>query len=177
VYPTNKKLISAAVRHFGSWRAALAAAGVNYREIREMAQRSRAEKVSKWSKELIVQRIKEMIAAGDSVAAASVRKSKPALFSAAVSDRYFGSWRAAVTAAGVDYDSVLAQSQSSARRVESRCRRSVLNKIRTLDRDLLYLPAETIAARYPHLFSLATKHFESWQQAVEQATSPLQRAR
>jgi hypothetical protein len=169
VYPENKRLISAAVRHFGSWRAAVAAAGVDYREIRQMAEQSRAEKIRKWSNEMIIEGIKEMVVEGEPIAAASARRARPALFSAAVSERYFGSWRAAVTAAGVDYDAILETSKSSTHRADSRRRRSILNKIRTLDRDVLLLPAEQVAMRYPNLFSLATEHFESWQQAVEEA--------
>jgi len=177
IYPANKRLVSAAVRHFGSWRSAIASAGIDYLEIREQAEKSRKDKIRKWSKELIVKAIRDMAEAGESLAASSARRAQPGLFSAAVSERYFGSWRAAVMEAGIDYEAVLEQSKSNRHRIDSRRRRSILNKIRTLDQDVLLLPPERVAARYPHLFRLATEHFESWQHAVEQASLPPQRIR
>jgi len=160
IYPANKRLVSAAVRHFGSWRSAIASAGIDYLEIREQAEKSRKDKIRKWSKELIVKAIRDMAEAGESLAASSARRAQPG-----------------VMEAGIDYEAVLEQSKSNRHRIDSRRRRSILNKIRTLDQDVLLLPPERVAARYPHLFRLATEHFESWQHAVEQAPLPPQRIR
>lgn len=169
IYSDNKRLVSAASRHFGSWKAAVIAAGVDYNLIREAAERSRTNKISKWSCEKIIEGVKELAETGEPLAAASARRIKPALFSAAISARYFGSWRAAVTAAGVDYDAVLQQSKNTTRSADTRRRRSILKKILSLDRDVLDLPQEAVSQRYPQLHYLATKHFGSWEKAVATA--------
>jgi hypothetical protein len=177
IYSDNKKLVSAASRHFGSWKAAVIAAGVDYNLIREAAERSRTSKISKWSREKIIEGIKELAEAGESLAAASARSTRPSLFSAAISSRYFGSWRAAVTAAGVDYDAVLQQSKNTARSADNRRRRSIMKKILSLDRDVLDLPQEAVSQRYPQLHYLATKHFGSWEKAVATALNGRERTK
>ncbi len=81
-------------RMFGSWRNAIEAAGLDY------------EKISKhrfWSKERIIEDIKELNAKGEDLSHEAAKNRHGALVSAASSKRYFGSWRAAIEAAGLDY--------------------------------------------------------------------------
>ncbi len=81
-------------RMFGSWRNAIAAAGLDY------------ERISKhrfWSKQRIIEEIQELHAQGEDLSHEAAKNSHGALVSAASSKRYFGSWRAAIEAAGLDY--------------------------------------------------------------------------
>jgi hypothetical protein len=83
--PNNKNLGAAAVRHFGSWRGALKAAGF------ERPQRQ-------WSPELILTEIKQRLESG-----ASLRSNQPNNTKlAGAATRHFGSWNAARQAAGED---------------------------------------------------------------------------
>lgn len=59
-----------------------------------------------WSKEKIVQKIRELYERGEDLSQKSVSRKHPALLAAAKSRRYFGSWGEAVKAAGVEYGMV-----------------------------------------------------------------------
>jgi hypothetical protein len=84
-------------RFFGSWRAAVEAAGVSYEEV---------SKHEYWSCGRIIDRIRELHAAGESLSHEEAKRHHGALVSAASSPRYFGGWGAAVTAAGLDYNAI-----------------------------------------------------------------------
>lgn len=83
--------------YFGSWRQAIEAAGIAYDEV---------SKHERWDRERIVQRIRELHAAGEALSHEEAKRHHGALVSAASSPRYFGSWGAAVTTAGIDYNQV-----------------------------------------------------------------------
>ncbi len=82
---------------FGSWRAAIEAAGLDYSTI---------SKHRSWTKQRIIEEIKRLAAAGESLSHDEAKRNHGALVSAASSRRYFGSWAAAVEAAGIDYQKV-----------------------------------------------------------------------
>lgn len=110
-----KTLVSASVRYFGSWGKAVMASGIDYDEIRRKSKSIRSAKVTKWSCERIKGEIKMLAEKGESLAAAKTRSKHPALFSAAVSSRYFGSWRKALTSLGLDYDLMLSIARKRAK--------------------------------------------------------------
>ncbi len=88
-------------RHrFGSWRKAIEAAGLDYQAV---VQRQ------KWSKERIVAEIRRLYAAGQDLSITAVHRNHPALLAIAQSPRYFGSWREAIEAAGLDYEMIKRQ--------------------------------------------------------------------
>lgn len=88
-------------RHrFGSWRAAVEAAGLDYDEV---VQRQ------KWTRERIVREIQRLYAEGKDLSVTAVQRTYPSLLAIAQSPRYFGSWRAAVEAAGLDYELIKRQ--------------------------------------------------------------------
>lgn len=84
-------------RFFGSWRAAIQAAGIDYNEV---------SKHEYWSKNRVRERIRELHGAGESLSHEEAKRNHGALVSAASSPRYFGSWGAAIRAAGLDYDEI-----------------------------------------------------------------------
>jgi len=173
VTENHQKLVSAAVRYFGSWGAAVTAAGIDYSDIRRRSQDARSGKVTKWSLETISTGIKELIDSGECLAAATVRNNHPALFSAAVSPRYYGSWRAALTAQGLDYDSILTQNRSSSTAPrDARGMRTVVRRLRVLGKSVQPMPGSTAHNKYPKLYERAVAHFGSWEAAIEAAFGP-----
>jgi len=82
---------------FGSWREAVAAVGIDYEEV---------SKHEYWSKDRIGERIRELHAEGESLSHEDAKRNHGALVSAASSPRYFGSWGAAIRAAGLNYDDI-----------------------------------------------------------------------
>ena len=102
----DSRLLAAAVRYFSGWREAVEAAGIDYRRIRLLGKAARAQKIGRWSKELIVAEIRRLHAAGEDLRWSIAESKYHRLCSAAVKKNYFGSWRAALAAAGLDYEQI-----------------------------------------------------------------------
>jgi len=105
-------LIVAAAKYVGSWTRARALAGVSFKPMRRSTMEA-------WDAARVVAVIRERRHRDEPLAASKVPRS---LLSAA--GRIFGSWRAAITAAGLDYESIML-----ARRVEDG---EILDWLRTL---------------------------------------------
>lgn len=164
---SHQRLVSAAVRYYGSWGAAVAAAGVDYIGIRKKSQIARSAKVTKWSLDRIAEELKKLTDSGECLAAATVRSHHPALFSAAVSPRYYGSWRAALTALGVDYDSVLDQNRSSSLgHRDAREMRTVIRRMRVMSGGTQPLTGTEARTRYPRFYERVIAHFGTWEAAA-----------
>lgn len=165
----HSRLVSAAVRYFGSWAAAVTAAGIDYVAIRRNSQKARASKITKWSFERIDSEVRRLVEASECLAAATARGNHPALFSAAVSPRYYGSWRAALTAVGVDYDSILSQSRNSGNSSGAvRGTKTLAKRLRSLGVDVR-IPGTEAQARFPRLYRRAVNCFGSWELALTAA--------
>jgi hypothetical protein len=87
---TANPLIATARRRFGSWGAAVERAGIDYTKIRRR---------KRWTKEMILDDIRELQGQGQSLRSGEVRQQNPALFAAACKPRFFGSWAVAVKTA------------------------------------------------------------------------------
>ena len=165
-----KKLVSAAIRYFGSWRTAVEAAGLDYAKLRQSSEELRLQKVGKWSQERILKEIIDLNNRGEDMRAVIVKNKYPALFSAAVSPRYFGNWRQAMTAAGIDYEGVLAKSpRGRPRRTEVWHAGLILDKIRDMHGRGESLERDAVSIAFPRFLRLATRRFGSWHTAVEMA--------
>ena len=163
--------MSAAIRYFGSWSNAVTAAGVDYAAIRRKSQGARSAKAAKWCKESIAGEIRKLVDSGESLAAGTVRQTHPALFSAAVSRRYFGSWRKAVTALGLDYDAILARNRaSSTAPTDTRAMRTVVRRLIVLSESVKGLTEAQVRDKYPGLHERASAHFGTWDAAMKAAS-------
>ncbi|HEY3282700.1 MAG TPA: hypothetical protein VGN26_10535, partial [Armatimonadota bacterium] len=111
----DSRLTSAAVRYFGSWRAAVVSAGIDYRGVAETGRKRRSEKMTKWSKDSILQQIRDLNLRGEDLSSSVVRRKHLALYATARRPEHFGSWSQAVTAAGIDYGRVRQGSQERRR--------------------------------------------------------------
>jgi hypothetical protein len=98
----NQSLLSAAAYHFGSYRDAIAAAGIDYRKV---LRRPR------WTKQNIIALIKQARRDVENLHWSAVTRRRDELKLAAFASlqrRLFGSWDRALTAAGLDADEVAA---------------------------------------------------------------------
>lgn len=93
---SHNTLLVHATRQFGSWRAAIEAAGFDYQQI---------SKTLRWSKDEVLQQLRELHAQGKIFAVATLAAEYPKLFSAC--RRHFGTGRLALAAAGFDYQQLL----------------------------------------------------------------------
>ena len=94
VQKTAPALYGAAVRLFGSWRAAVGAAGQDYSRVRKRRQ------PGFWTEERVLFEIRCL----KDKSSGSVRKQRADLYNAAL--RVLGSWRKAVEKTGVDYETI-----------------------------------------------------------------------
>ncbi len=82
--------------HFGSWCAAIEAADLDYNSFRRVK--------GQWTREDILLRIREMNAQGHDLLDPRFKIKNRSLYLAACAHRYFGSWKRAVEAAGLDHE-------------------------------------------------------------------------
>lgn len=123
--------------------------------------------------EKIVQQIARLKRQGVDLSAGQVSRSHPALFSAASSAIYFGSWRLALEAAKINYDSLLRKAQS--RRV-ARIQKWPRAKLILVIRGLSSKQRTVVYKKRPELYAAARRQFGSWRAAVR-TTGPFRRPR
>lgn len=146
-------LLRAATRYFGSWRAAVEFAGLNYEEVR---------KYKLWTKERIVERIRELNSKGEDLSWRHVSTVvDPQLAAASTKRKHFGSWKGAVQAAGLDYGAI--------RRYREWDDEAVISRLRELHEKGIDLNAKSIEDYDITLITAARRRFESWHKALEAA--------
>lgn len=140
-------------RFFGSWRKAIEAAGIDYKEV---------SKHEYWSQERIRERIRTLHEQGESLSHEEAKRNHGALVSAASSPRYFGSWGEAIRAAGLDYDEI--------RRINRWTREKIINTIRELHESGHAVNNSNMRRLgYRGLMEAASRpeNFGSWEDAVK----------
>ncbi len=151
IHEHYQTLHRAAFRYFGNWEAAVTAAGFDYDQIR---------RTRRWTKEKIVAGIKAAYKAGDDLSWRVVSKSKhSSLASAAICDRHFGSWKAALEAAGIK--------ESEFRRYNRWSDEKVRQRILSDYRKGNDLNAKAMESACPKFYHAAVRRFGCWRKAVE----------
>jgi hypothetical protein len=146
-------LLSAAIRNFGSWASAIAFAGLDYETIR---------RTKSWSRERIVDRIRDLHAQGADLSWLKLSTViDPQLAAAATKRRYFGSWREALEAAGLDYDAI--------RRYQEWSDDRVLRIVRDFQSKGTPLNAKNVELEDVALITAARRRFDSWPEALTAA--------
>jgi hypothetical protein len=143
-------LLSAAIRHFGTWRSAIEFVGLDYQQIRCYKS---------WSRERIIARIQELHAQGVDLSWGNVCASvDPQLAAAATKKRYFGAWREALEAAGLDYDAI--------RRYMDWNDQRVVQTVRDFHANGTELNAKNMQHEDIRLLTAARRRFHSWPEAL-----------
>ena len=97
-------LHSAGRRYFGTWRKAVEAAGLDYKNIARNEPSFNAQSYCKWSKNEIIAAILKREKGKLQLSGINVGEQDSRLLNAG--KRYFGTWRKAVEAAGLDYNAI-----------------------------------------------------------------------
>jgi hypothetical protein len=146
-------LLRAATRYFGSWRGAIEFAGLNYEEIR---------RYKTWNRDRILDRIRELHEKGEDLSWRHVSTQvDPQLAAAATKRKHFGSWRSAVTAAGLDYSQI--------RRYREWDEDTITNRLRDLHGQGIDLNAKSMEEYDITLITAARRRFDSWDKALTAA--------
>lgn len=152
----EEALIGAARRLFGSWDAAVTAAGYDIRRYKYALQEDNEEA---WDRDRVLHEMREYTLSGGNLSAGYVRKYYSKLYSAAVA--YLGSWRAALAELGIDYNEVILRAKWSPE--------LVIKTIQQAHKDRADLSDRTVDALRGDLYGAAQSHFGSWAAAVEAA--------
>ncbi len=154
-------LYTAAKKVFGNWQAAIEAAGIEYKEVRARCRRY-------WDGEAVVAEIRHRAEAGLPINLIAVGKGEYCDGPLWTSGKaYFGSWRAAVEAAGFDYEDVRIRRKRRYPDADA-----VLAGIRARYAAGLPIGGVSVAreeAKDLPLYQSAFKFFKSWVKAVEAA--------
>jgi hypothetical protein len=148
-------LLSAANYHFGSWKNAVEAAGINYdKEVR---------RIPKWTKERIVSTIQNAHKGGVDLSWTNVSKHRDfaGMAYAAIRDTRFGSWDDALSAAGLD--------PAKVRRYEAWDTEKIIRRIKERYRKSQGLNSKTMQIEDCKLFNAALKRYGGWDTALEAA--------
>lgn len=148
-------LVSAAAYHFGSYRKAVEAAGIDYAEV---TRRPR------WSKPAIIRLIKQARREGEDLHWSSVTRRRDELGRAAfasLQQRLFGSWDRALHAAGLDADEI-----SRYRRWD---RNTIIAELKDRFREKEALNSGAIQKEDPGLHAAAVRHFGGYDKALKAA--------
>ncbi len=147
---TKPGMLRAAVRLFGGWQHAVTAAGIPYEQV---------QRYTGWSHSRIIARIRELYQQGVDLSWRHISQDvDPSLAAAAAKPRYFGSWRSAIEAAGIDYSSV------------SRYRRwdeaAIIKRLREMHERGEPLNAASVERQDMSLITAARRRFDSWDNAL-----------
>lgn len=157
IQKTHSALFSSARSrsHFGTWRAAIEAAGLPYEDIKRVKQR--------WSREEILRQIREHDKQGEDLLHPGFKIKHRSLYLAACAHRYFGSWRRAIEAAGLDHETMRES------RVWTKTR--ILRTIQDMARQGKPLGWAYIEEHCPGIYRAARRkeNFGSWTNALIEA--------
>ena len=143
-------LVRAAAWHFGTWRRAVEAAGVDYESL---------SKYRRWNRERIVARIKELHGQGADLSWRAVSTEvDPPLAAAALRLNGFPSWRDAIAAAGLDIDEIARYRFWDDERV--------IEAIQELHAAGHPLSSKAMQSANQSLFCAARRRFGSWDEAL-----------
>jgi hypothetical protein len=149
----NLALLRAATRYFGTWEAAVRFAGLDYDTIR---------RYKSWTRDRIIARVQELHAQGVDLSWRNVCLNvDPQLAAAATKKSHFGSWREALEASGLDYDTI--------RRYREWDDDRILDMVREFHKDGKELNAKNMEQEDITLITAARRRFDSWHQALTAA--------
>lgn len=148
-----QELLAAGIRYYGNWQAAVAAAGIVYDDVR---------KYQNWSKPVIARKIQELYQQGVDLSFRSMMLSKyNSMVYAAIRPNHFGSWKAALTAAGLAPEDIY--------RYRSWDEETIIDEIRKLKQEGADLSSKTMDETANPLIATARRRFGNWGNAVEKA--------
>lgn len=148
-----QELLAAAIRYYGSWQKAVETAGIPYDQVR---------KYRKWSNETIIQEIRDLHARGVDLSFRAMALSQyNAMVYAAIRPKYFGSWKAALEAAGLESEEIY--------RYRSWEESDILEEIRRLKTEGADLSSKAMDENSNRLIATARRRFGNWGRALERA--------
>lgn len=152
---TNQGLVSAANYYFGSYRKAVVAAGIDYRDIRRKPR---------WTRERVAEVIRQAHREGKDLswARASVRKDELGhAAKAAIRERLFGNWNDALKKAGLNPLEISRYRHWSPEDIKK--------ELRSRSKRKRPVNSKVIQIELPGLYGAAVRHFGSYDDALRKS--------
>lgn len=144
----ERALYQAGCAYWGSWRKAIEAAGIRYDDVRVLVPNP----PYKWNKQKIIAIIRERFRAGKPLNSNHIQTKERLLYGAAL--KYFGGWRQAIVAAGLDYEQVRTRKEVVAWTCDS-----IVAEIQRRYRAGLSMGGAAVYKEHPTLYVAAKRHF------------------
>jgi hypothetical protein len=151
---SHRPLYSAARHWFGSYSLAIKAAGLDYGQIRQMT-------MGRWNKKTVVRELRKLRREKVPLHHAAIERHRADLVLAAY--RYFGTYKAAVTAAGLPYD------QIRIREMPSWDKQRIVKRLREFKKEDHGLWQRAVRKDEPYLVRASKRCFGSYQLAAKAA--------
>lgn len=152
VSKNHSDLVAAARNAFGTWSDALQAAGYNPSDVRLRHPEGY------WSFSRVISEIQRLKACGEDISSHFCLMNRGKLYTAAI--RFYGSWEAAVSAAGIAYGGVRKQR-------EPFTKATLLLALRNLNEEGLPLAASSVRTYDGSIFHASRRLFGSYRRAIE----------
>ena len=159
----DEALTGAARRLFGSWDAAITAAGLDPQKIKRPSPIER----ERWDRSRVLVEIQQRRETGLSLSAHDVQVEHAKLYGAAV--HYFGSWKAAVEALGEDYEGIRKNREWS--------KEQIVDLLRSAYKAGADLSDHTLDALNSPLYGAIQSQFGSLREALQSADIPYDQVR
>ena len=167
LYRTEPAVHANAKKYFGSYRAAIEAAGIDYRQVRVI------DLTEQWTPTKVLERIRKLHRQQPLTSTGDLRRRDSRLYDRC--HHYFGGAVPAVEAAGIPYVRL------AARRFRRWTKQSVIRTIQVLDNSGLSLRAASLPSQLDgqadKLLAAAAECFGSWNDAVRAAGIVFRRRR
>lgn len=157
VRQTHASLYAAAIHWMGSYANAVAAAGIDYGQVRR-------SEPGRWTPKSVAAELRKLQRAKSPMHLAAMERRRPELVMAAY--RNFDSYKAAIEAAGFDYADI------RIRPMPSWDRRRVVREFKALRRSDQGLWKRAVRQTQPYLERAAIKHFGSYERAAKASGIP-----
>ncbi len=154
---THSALYAAAIHWMGSYSKAIAAAGIDYADVRRMEH-------GRWNQRSVAAELRKLHRAKTPLHHAALERERPELVVAAY--RYFDSYQSAIEAAGLDYTKI------RVRPMPSWDRKRVVRELKDLKRQKHGLWKRALRRTKPYLERAAKKHFGSYERAAKASGIP-----
>lgn len=158
-------LFLAAYRYCGNWRKAIEAAGLRYQDISLLEVRIRQALTA----DEVIATIRKMHHLGSCLSSSHIQKTQSRLYGRVMT--HFGSWKKAIEAANLDYQSFAKRRITRQRKRGWWTKNRVILQIKRLEQQGKRLDTTSVQRSLVSaaLFTAAVKHFGGWDRAVEAA--------
>lgn len=167
IVSVDPTLIAAAESYYGSWKNAVIAAGIDYKEVQKTAKGKKKKLYGKWSTQKIIDTIKELFQKGEDLRFVNMRIKYTDIVGAAIF--HIGSWKQAIEKAGLNYENITQESKILRQKKQPKIwyKELLLNELEEMYPDN-QIPAEDVVKQTDiEFYKILISHFKKWSNVIK----------